>query len=447
MHVNYKNITGFIFTLICLIGLTACNHQNNHDENNAENNDKVSTTTTRDKTPSDKTQASNSDKPINNDLAFANLGKVINKNFSSSIPFEWSGGLPLIKVNIEGKDYRFLFDTAAPTTIPEHLVEELKLQRLGKPVILNDSAGRQLDRSLYQLPLLKIADIGFKDFVTFTGDFNNSFPLSCLGFDGILGYNYLKDLKVKLDYTHQTITFSDQAIPHDGFVPIQIQFKPIHGPLIKVNFPFGKVIFELDTGKNANIQLGDPRVIPDMDKQAYAYRETHGAFSSSIGGSNAGKERTYLAKDFSLGSGDSILPIKSFPISVDNSHAFLIGNGFLKHFTIILDLPEQKAYFKNNSESIDEGYSDSFGFTPFWNEKDGLFISAITDKTPATQASLKVGDKILSLNGKDVSKIDKNGFCKILLQYDSDASMNKQSSLEITVQHGDNAPESILLKK
>jgi len=373
------------------------------------------------------------------------LGIVVNKNFTKTFPFEWSGGLPIVKVHINGKEYRFLFDTDAPTTIPEHLVEAMQLKEVSK-IKLHDSGGRQLDRSLYQLPLLTVDGVKFQDFVVSTANFKDIFPISCLGFDGILGYNFIRDLKVKTDYDKQEITFSDMSIPHDGYTPLNIHFEPKQGPLVELNFPFGSGYFIFDTGKNTDIQLGNPAVIPDFDNQGYEFRETFGTFSASIANNNTDRlKRTYLVKDFSL---DSVLHIKSFPVSIDNSNAYLIGNGFLKHFTVIFDLPGQKAFFqKIKKDELNEGFEDTFGFTPFWNETDGLFISAITDKTPAAEAELKVGDKILSLNGKDVSKMEKEDFCVLLQQASTEESMDKQKELKITIRRGNGAPQSFLLNK
>ncbi len=373
------------------------------------------------------------------------LGSIVNKNFTKTFPFEWSGGLPIVKVTIDGKEYKFLFDTDAPTSIPEYLAVYLHLKKITK-IKLHDSGGRQLERSLYQLPLLTVAGVKFQDFVVSTANFKDIFPISCLGFDGILGYNFIRDLKVKIDYNKQEITFSDMPIPHGGYTPLNIHFEPKQGPLVELNFPFGSGHFIFDTGKNTDIQLGNPAVIPDFDNQGYEYRETFGTFSASIANNNTDRlKRTYLVKDFSL---DSVLHIKSFPVSIDNSNAYLIGDGFLKHFTVIFDLPNQKAYFqKINKEDLNEGFEDTFGFTPFWNETDGLFISAITDKTPAAEAELKVGDKILSLNGKDVSKMEKEDFCVLLQQASSSNSMDKQKELKITIRRGNGAPQSFLLNK
>jgi len=373
------------------------------------------------------------------------MGKVDDLNFTTTVPFKFVGGLPIIKVQIGDKSYDFLFDSAAPTTIPSHLVKELHLEMVGKPVKLTDSAGRQLDRSLYKLSSLKVKDLDFRDYIVFVDDFKSKFPISCLGFDGILGYNYMKDLKIKLDYQNQQIILSDKELEHKGYTSLDMKFNFRNGPLVHLIFPFGDAYFHIDTGKNSNIQLGNPTVIPMMQKQGYDLQETKGISSSSIGGTNENIQRTFLVKNFNL---DSKIKIESFPIEVDNSGAFLIGNGFLKHFDIILDFPTQKAYFKAlNKSALDEGFNETFGLTPFWNEERGLFISAITDKTVAKRAGLKIGDKILSLNGKDTSKMSKDDFCKLLLQFGSKDGINRQKTLKVTIQTDNNKTKSIELKK
>jgi len=380
-------------------------------------------------------------KELNSTQDPSRMGAIVDKNFTRTIPFEWSGGLPIINVKIDDKTYKFLFDTAAPTTIPSALAKELQLKTVGKPIKLTDSAGRKLDRSLYKLPLLKVGDIGFKDYVVFVDDFKSKFPISCLGFDGIFGYNTMKDMKIKVDYQKQTITFSDKEIPHNGYTPVDIKFNYRYGPLVRLDFPFGGADFQIDTGKNGNIQLGNPSVIPMMQKQGFKFREIHGVSSSSIGGNNNHTRRQYLAKDFTL---DSKIKIKSFLIEVDNSGVFLIGNKFLKHFDLIIDFPAQKAYFKAIKQgAIDEKFNDTFGLIPFWSKNRGLYVSAITDKTPAKKAKLKIGQEIISYDGKASSTMSKDDFCKLLLNL---RDINKKKSLSISVK-SNNGKRDIILKK
>lgn len=374
-------------------------------------------------------------------------GQVYPKHFKTTLDFEWSGNLPVIHASTQGKGYKFLFDTAAPTMLPEKLIKELQLSPIASPDTLHDSSGKQIQVAIYSLPSFKVNELEFKDFTILSSNFTNIFPLSCLGFDGVLGYNFLQYMVVKLDLKNQKITFSDQPLTHTGYVPVDIKFTPRHGPLVNLNFAFGNALFEIDTGNNTNIQLGTTSVIPEMEKLKYASRETRGAFVSGFGGAKQNNRKIdYLVKDFSI---DNKIPIKAFPVSVNQSGAFLIGENFLKKFTIIIDFPGTKAFFKQTDKGdIKEGFRDTFGFTPMWDGKSGLFISAIASNTPAAKADLTPGDKIISLNGKKMVALTQDEFCKFILSSQNDPlSFEKQKKVELVIKHGDQKPRKIELKK
>ena len=427
----FKSIHHLTFILsLCAVFLFGCGD----DKPDASQNTTPPVSTTN-KLSSDK----------NTDPAYR--GTIQPEHFKTTVNFKWSGGLPLVNVSIQGKTYKFLFDTAAPTMLPEALVKELKLNPIVNSDTLHDSSGKKIQVALYTLPSLEINELKFKDFIILPSNFAQSFPLSCLGFDGILGYNFLQDMVVKLDLNNQKITLSDQPLAHDGYMPVDIQFEPRYGPLVNLNFSFGAAPFEIDTGKNTYIQLGDTNVIAEMKKQKYISREIQGAFVSSVGGTKQNNRQIdFLITDFSI---DNKIPIKSFPVSVNQSGAFLIGEDFLKKFTIIIDFPGKKAFFKQVGEGdIEQGFKDTFGFMPMWDGKSGLFISAVTSNTPAAKVDLKPGDKIISLNGKKMDSFTQDKFCQFMLSSQNDPdSFEKQKTAKLTIQRGDQKPQEIELKK
>ena len=67
-----------------------------------------------------------------------------------------------------------------------------------------------------------------------------------------------------------------------------------------------------------------------------------------------------------------------------------------------------------------ERHENTFGFKPFWSLEKGLFISAITDNTPAHQSDLEIGDAIVSINSEDTSGFDKGDFCNMFRQIAGD---------------------------
>ena len=353
--------------------------------------------------------------------------QVVSSNFTEELKIEFISNLPLVDVEIEGKKYRFLFDTGAFSVIPRSLAKELKLE-IQDEIDIVDAAGREDKLKVYTLPHLKMGGVEFENFSVVADDFAKEFPVSCIGFDGIVGYNFLKDLSIKLDYTKKILTLSDKKINHSAYKTIAIQFDEKHAPLIPFAFEFGDLFVGIDTGKNDGILLGDTRVAAILKEYGYGSRKMLGTYSSSFSGLDTQRDlESFLVKDFSL---DRSIQVDSFPVSVDESGQFLVGNSFLKHFDMIIDFKHKRAYFKALEAKIDEGFENSFGFSLFWDEAQKLYVSAIEENSIAAQNGLSIGDKILSLNDEDTLSFSAEEYCKLT----TSDFFQKEHKLEITLQ-------------
>lgn len=75
---------------------------------------------------------------------------------------------------------------------------------------------------------------------------------------------------------------------------------------------------------------------------------------------------------------------------------------------------------------ITDGFKDSFGFTPMWNNRDKLFIFSITEKIPAHKVELKIGSNITAVNGKNTKGFTKENLCLLMEKLSS-----KKTSFDI----------------
>lgn len=137
--------------------------------------------------------------------------QILNKNFSKTIDFESTAGLIFINIEIDNKSYKLLPDTAAHTLFSSYLVSKLKAIQTENSLQTIDAFGKKRDMKIYKLPSLNIAGVIFNNFSIIQDDFSQNFPLSCLKFDGILGYNFFQNLSLEIDYETQQITLSDKA--------------------------------------------------------------------------------------------------------------------------------------------------------------------------------------------------------------------------------------------
>jgi hypothetical protein len=71
-----------------------------------------------------------------------NLGKASTKNYLSVVKFEKLRDKLIVPVTIEGRQYRFLFDTGAPNIISQELDSILNLKQIGS-IPTSDATGKR----------------------------------------------------------------------------------------------------------------------------------------------------------------------------------------------------------------------------------------------------------------------------------------------------------------
>lgn len=372
-------------------------------------------------------------------------GEIKEQNFKYIIPFELVAGLPIIEVEIAQKKYKFLFDTAALSVVPDTLIQTPVLKHLEK-IHINDSQDSLSDETLYTLSSLKIETLEFYDFAVITQDFSQETPLSCLGFDGILGYNFLRNLRVRIDYEKSTITLYDKMPSLSGYTKTALLFDGLSGPKFEINFAFRNVLVTLDTGKNDGISLSVNDEFGSFSEYAYERRETSGLFMSSFNGlKEYSEEINYLVKDFKI---TNKIAIKSYPVSLNATSLSLVGNSFLENFDLILDFKKKQLYLQKYSDkNIEKSFSNSFGFFVHWNETQKLYISAISKDSVASRAGLEIGNRILALGEMDTYEFSKEDYCKLFLALNGGMkTYESEDRLEITVKN-DTTIKRVMLKR
>src|ERR1051326_5573627 len=148
-------------------------------------------------------------------------------HFKEQISFESRAGIIFIKVMIEGKEYNFIFDSGATNAVSLELAEKLKL----KPKAHQKAVDFEGKSGMINFAILKNISIGKINFEN-TGcaiiDLTKVTELKCLGADGLIGANLMKDAVWQIDYKKHTLTFADNvdslrippATPYVPFVPL-----------------------------------------------------------------------------------------------------------------------------------------------------------------------------------------------------------------------------------
>ncbi|UCC32998.1 MAG: retropepsin-like domain-containing protein [Candidatus Bathyarchaeota archaeon] len=115
-----------------------------------------------------------------------------------------------VKGTINGKGpFNFIFDTGASMTIIEkQTAEELNLCDEASTTREALGAGGALTSSILKVESIKVDNVEAKDIQVGIMDLSNIAKCGCLGeLGGIIGYNFVKDHRVTIDYPKQEISF------------------------------------------------------------------------------------------------------------------------------------------------------------------------------------------------------------------------------------------------
>ncbi|UCH30934.1 MAG: clan AA aspartic protease [Candidatus Bathyarchaeota archaeon] len=105
--------------------------------------------------------------------------------------------------------FNFIFDTGASMTVIEKKTA-VKLGLCGKASTTREAhgAGGTLSSSMTTVKSMKVGDVEARDLQVGILDLSNLTKCGCIEeFAGIIGYNFVKDYRVIIDYPKQEIHF------------------------------------------------------------------------------------------------------------------------------------------------------------------------------------------------------------------------------------------------
>ena len=357
-------------------------------------------------------------------------GFMSTKNFSHKLSFRNDGGLILIDIFIDQKSYTFMLDTGAFSVVPSSLLDSNLLTKYEESIKVVDASGHVKEQALYKLHRLEIADIVFQEFSVIVDDFSQHFPLSCLKFDGILGYNFLQHIILSIDYKDSFIHLSDTLVKPNLSKVIKMRTGKSNAPEFKLYIENRSYWIGVDTGKNDGLMMGDKKLLQTLQKKTTFLERTTGTFSSDFSGVNKHSFiDKYLVENFSV---DRKILIKSYLLFYEENSLNIAGNEFLANFNVTIDFRKKRLYLQSIKDEIKEQNKKSFGFLTFWSEEKKLFISAIAQDTPAYHSKLKIGDKIMSINELDTLNFSKEEYCRHSL-LSKRVMLYKESDKELSI--------------
>lgn len=328
-----------------------------------------------------------------------NRGGISVKNYYQQVPYEFINGRIYLAVEFNGIKRRFLFDTGAPTQITNTLFNELKPQLINQTEI-TDAAGNKTSLDIVSLPEFKLQGLVFKDIPALV---TNSELYGCLGIDGVIGSNAMRNSIIQFvqDSKVMIITDDQSKIKLNNNNPTAlITGEPQSYPFFILHLSGKKTLkVGFDTGTNNFLRLSDK----DASKLAKS-----GVFEKLAVGYGASR-RSLLG----LQSPDSLSRLKMLPMAINGcsfdhvmtetakSNNSRIGTRLLDYGTVTLDFVHHLFYFEPLKLSNDM-QERTWPMKPVI-EQGKLVVGVVWE---SLKGKLDVGDQILAIDGKSCETID-----------------------------------------
>jgi predicted aspartyl protease len=333
--------------------------------------------------------------------------------FSTSVPFELIDGRIFVSVTVNGEGpFAFIFDTGGNAVISTKVAERLCLSAGNtetgtgtgeKPITAVDTTVRELQMGDLRLSNVAFHAISLDDAPAVFG----KQPL-----DGIIGFPILENLIVEVDYeaNHLTLTLPSAYMPRNSGTTLHFE-RLRWVPLVDATLDGIRGKFGVDTGARLSLLLYEPFVDQNNLRAKY-HPEVSGMTGWGLGGPI--RSQIARAKIFTLGKlevHDPLvrLPLQTSGVLTTSDTAGLIGPDILRQFNITFDPGRQSITFRKNHHYGKRSTFDRVGVWPAQNDASaggGFSVIDVVSGSPADSAGIKVGDKILAINGQSAKSLN-----------------------------------------
>ncbi len=334
------------------------------------------------------------------------------------LPTAYVSDKPYVRAMVNGQhEMLFLVDTGASITLlnDSEKVRSLKLEK-GFDLPLS-GWGEGKDSSGFQTELnsLSIGGIEFKNFkVAYLPVSQTDYYLSEdeIVYDGVIGHDVLRHFVWTFNRNTQTTTVanrpyqpsaSEQKIEMDVFfakpyIPVNVEFKPGH--LVE-----HEVI--IDTGsrhyfKLSSAYLEDNNIEPEITVEA-----------ADFGLSGAALHQRFTANHISLGNNQFNKVKVNVIKSDDDDDWWVIGNALLSKQVFTLDYIEEAMYIEGRKETAVASRFNKLGLELRKTKVGDFIVRFIFPNLSAEKSGLKVGDRIVEIDGLEASELSEEQWLDI----------------------------------
>ena len=327
---------------------------------------------------------------------------------AASIPFELLDNRVVVDVRLDGKGpFHCILDTGASAAVSVEVAEELGLAVTpqGESGGVGEALVKTASATLHSIELggailrdVPVSVLSFEDFPPVFGTRR---------IDAVLGDPIGERFVVTTDYVGRTLAFAAPAQfayqgPGKG-VPFE---RPDGIPVVRATLDGVDGRFGVDTGARSSLLLFGPFV------EAHGLRARYGAHLEGVTGWGiGGPVRSLLARASALTMGPVTVKDLVIRLSTQKTGATtgthldgLLGPDVLRQFRVIIDYSRRQLILEPNAL---HGQRDTWDRLGAWFVQEGkhFMVLDVIPESPAAEAGLAVGDRVLAVDGTPTSTL------------------------------------------
>ena len=341
-------------------------------------------------------------------------GTFKHSNFRTEIPITIKRGVIMMKVDIDGEHYDFIFDSGAPMILSEELYKKLALKKL-QTIEGNDAGGNAEDLTLTKLKQFHIGELEFNDYGSAVIDFNRTIAMRCMKADGIFGANAMREGIWEIDYENQTMVFTDQPdslnIPKES-ISADFSATNVAGtPYVALNLgeaSIDNIMIDLGSNGGFNVPAGLLPAVREAHPDG-VFRKVWGAGATGAFGQRMDTVLHHLSYNLKLGN--YALPANM--VSFETAGETMIGSHFLRNYRVILDWKNRRLTLVSANGDATPNSRSTPGFRPSFDDGK-MMVGQLYERSPASEAGLHIDDQILEMNAVDYSALTESDYCNLM---------------------------------
>jgi hypothetical protein len=348
---------------------------------------------------------------------------AVNARFDSGasatgIPFDLEDNSIFIRVRVNGsRPLRFIFDTGAGLTILNaRTARELGLKASGT-TLKGSAVGGQISGDVFKGVSLSVPGVTASNQMVGAVSFD-SVPCEMRSVDGIVGYEFIKEFVVEINYSRRVINLYDpKTFVYKGageLVPLKIARTPfVNAELLIDGRAPVEGSFEVDTGSDSAVSLTSPFVKKNGLLSAIG-STVETPEDEELGGKSksfVGRVKGFQIGKFVLENPVVLLSEDTEGGMADEGNAGPIGNQVFSRFKVTLDYSRSRMYLEPNEMFGNPFEYDMTGFD-LWQEGEGCKVykvGRVLKGGAGADAGLREGDLLLAVDDHPVEQFKSSG--------------------------------------